>query len=97
MNKIKKFLIGCIIGLAPLGYAQENVNDGHTYAPDAKTGITCKSKWIIDRIHTPEKFLSLPFVAEAGTRARSAVVDTENSKIYIGYSKPVVVDSVFND
>ena len=99
---MKKFLLlgAAVLGLATMASAQDapvNVNDGHTYAPDAETGITCKSKWIIDRIHTPEKFLSLPFVAEAGTKARSAVVDTENSKIYIGYSKPVVVDSVSND
>ena len=99
---MKKFLLlgAAVFGLATMASAQTeavNVNDGHTYADDAETGITCKSKWIIDRIHTPEKFLSLPFVAEAGTKARSAVVDTENSKIYIGYSKPVVVDSVSND
>ena len=99
---MKKFLLlgAAVFGLATMASAQTeavNVNDGHTYAPDAETGITCTSKWIIDRIHTPEKFLSLPFVAEAGTKARSAVVDTENSKIYIGYSKPVVVDSVSND
>ncbi|MBR5332499.1 MAG: hypothetical protein IKV32_04280 [Muribaculaceae bacterium] len=104
---MKKFLLlgAAVLGLSSMASAQDldanvtrpTVNDGHTYEADAETGITCKSKWVIDRIHDVDKFLNLPFVKEAGTKARSAVVDTENSKIYIGYSKPVVVDSVSND
>ena len=100
---MKKFLLlgAAVLGLSSMASAQENVNDGHTYAPDAETGITCKSKWIIDRVHTPDKFLDLPFIKEAGPKARTAVIDTENSKIYIGYSKPVVTgegdDAVSND
>ncbi|MBR5332330.1 MAG: hypothetical protein IKV32_03390, partial [Muribaculaceae bacterium] len=94
-----KFLLlgAAVLGLSSMASAQENVNDGHTYAPDAETGITCKSKWIIDRVHTPDKFLDLPFIKEAGTKPRTAVVDSKNKKIYIGYSKPVVVDFVSND
>ena len=94
---MKKFLLlgAAVLGLSSM--ASATFVDGHTYATDEATGITCKSKWIIDRVHTPEQFVALPFVAEAGTKARSAVVDTKNNKIYIGYSKPVVVDSVSND
>ena len=94
---MKKFLLlgAAVLGLSSMATA--NVVDGHTYAADAETGITCKSKWIIDRVHTPEQFTSLGFVAEGGTRARSAVVDTENNKIYIGYSRTLVVDSTSND
>ena len=67
------------------------ITDGHIYQTDNLTGITCENKWIIDRVHTPDAFLSLPFVAEAGIKARSAVVDTNRSKIYVGYSKPVTI------
>ncbi len=100
---MKKFLLlgAAVLGLSSMASAQEFaagvINDGHNYEADAQTGITCANKWIIDRIHNSDVFLSLPFVAEAGTKARSAAVDTENGKVYVGYSKPVVVDSVSND
>ena len=100
---MKKFLLlgAAVLGLSSMASAQEFaegvINDGHKYAQDEVTGVTCTNKWIIDRIHNAEVFLNLPFVAEAGTKARSAAVDTENGKVYVGYSKPVVVDSVSND
>lgn len=99
---MKKFLLlgVAVLGLSSMASAQTeavNVNDGHTYATDAETGVTCKSKWIIDRVHTPETFMNLQFVKDYATKARTAVIDTERSKVYVGYSKSAVVDSVSND
>lgn len=96
---MKKFLLlgAAVLGLSSMATAQ-NVVDGHTYAADTETGVTCKSKWIIDRKHTPEQFKSLQFVAEYGTRARSAAIDVANGKVYVGYSKTMnVTDSTTND
>ena len=82
-------LCASILGLATMVSAQEtvNVNDGHIYKADAKTGVTCKNKWIIDRIHTSETFLNLQFIKDYATRAKTAVIDKNREKIYIGYSK----------
>ena len=53
---MKKFLLlgAAVLGLSSMAYAQEAANqvDGHTYETDAETGVTCKNKWIIDRVHT---------------------------------------------
>ena len=77
------------------------ITDGHIYQTDNLTGITCENKWIIDRVHTPDAFLSLPFVAENGIKARTAVIDPNREKIYVGYSKTIVTgdgyDAVSND
>ena len=99
---MKKFLLlgAAVLGLSSMASAQSvavNVNDGHTYATDTETGVTCKSKWIIDRVHTSETFLGLQFVKDYATKARTAVIDTKRSKIYVGYSKSAVVDSTSND
>ena len=101
MNKLnfKLFVVLIISSFIALNQMQVRgiTTDGHSYMADEKTGVTCKNLWILDRVHTPEQFLRLPFVAEAGTKARTAVMDGERGKIYIGYSKPVVVNSVSND
>lgn len=99
---MKKFLLlgAAVLGLSSMAYAQDEqlvYDDGHDYAADTETGVTCKNKWVIDRIHTPEQFLGLQFVKDYATKARTAVVDTEKERIYIGYSKTFVVDSVQND
>lgn len=65
------------------------ITDGHIYQTDNLTGITCKSKWIIDRVHTPETFLDLQFVKDYASKARTAVIDPIRSKIYLGYSKTI--------
>lgn len=100
---MKKFLLlgAAVLGLSSMASAQDFAagvtTDGYEYAADAETGVTCTSKWVIDRIHNPEVFLDLQFVKDYGTRARSAAIDTKNGKVYVGYSKSVVVDSVSND
>ena len=87
---MKKFLLlgAAVLGLSSMATAK-NVVDGHTYEADAETGITCKSKWIMDRIHTPETFLNLDFVKEKGPNARSAAIDTNRGKIYVGFSRTI--------
>ena len=65
------------------------ITDGHIYQTDNLTGITCENKWIIDRVHTPETFLNLDFVKEKGTNARSAAIDTNRGKIYVGFSRTI--------
>lgn len=99
---MKKFLLlgAAVLGLSSMASAQSvavNVNDGHTYATDTETGVTCKSKWIIDRVHTSDTFMGLQFVKDYATKARTAIIDTKRSKIYVGYSKSAVVDSNSND
>ena len=99
---MKKFLLlgAAVIGLSFMASAQDEqivYNDGHTYEADAETGVTCKNKWVIDRIHTPEQFLNLQFVKDYATKARTAVIDQARGKVYVGYSKSAVVDSTSND
>ena len=99
---MKKFLLlgAAVIGLSSMASAQDEqkvYRDGHTYDADTETGVTCKNKWIIDRIHTPEQFLNLQFVKDYATKARTAVIDPAQGKVYVGYSKSAVVDSTSND
>lgn len=99
---MKKFLLlgAAVIGLSFMASAQDDqkvYTDGHTYEADAETGVTCKNKWVIDRIHTPEQFLNLQFVKDYATKARTAVIDQAREKVYVGYSKSAVVDSTSND
>lgn len=99
---MKKFLLlgAAVIGLSSMASAQDEqkvYRDGHTYDADTETGVTCKNKWIIDRIHTPEQFLNLQFVKDYATKARTAVIDPAQAKVYVGYSKSAVVDSTSND
>lgn len=99
---MKKFLLlgAAVIGLSSMASAQDEqkvYRDGHTYDADTETGVTCKNKWIIDRIHTPEQFLNLQFVKDYATKARTAVIDPAQEKVYVGYSKSAVVDSTSND
>lgn len=99
---MKKFLLlgAAVIGLSSMASAQDEqivYTDGHTYEADAETGVTCKNKWIIDRVHTPEQFLNLQFVKDYATKARTAVIDQAREKVYVGYSKSAVVDSTSND
>ena len=99
---MKKFLLlgAAVIGLSSMASAQDAqivYNDGHTYETDAETGVTCKNKWVIDRIHTQEQFLDLQFVKDYATKARTAAIDVEKRRAYIGYSKTAVVDSTAND
>ncbi len=100
---MKKFLLlgAAVLGLSSMAYAQEFAegvcNDGYTYEADAETGVTCTNKWVISRISNPDTFLGLQFVKDYATKARTAAVDTERGKIYIGYSKTFTVDSVQND
>ena len=91
---MKKFLLlgAAVLGLSSMASAEQIVYvDGHEYATDAETGVTCKSKWVIDRVHTNEQFLGLQFVKDYATRARTAAIDTERGKIYIGYSSTVTI------
>ena len=69
----------------------DTITDNHTYFQDIPTGLTCKNKWIIDRQHTKDQFLGLQFVKDYATRARTAAIDTERGKIYIGYSSTVTI------
>ena len=91
---MKKFLLlgAAVLGLSSMAYAQEwqAQVDGHTYDTDAETGVTCKNKWIIDRVHTSEKFLDLQFIKDYATKARTAVIDPAREKVYVGYSKTAV-------
>ena len=88
---MKKFLLlgAAVLGLSSMAYAQEAANqvDGHTYDTDTETGVTCKNKWIIDRVHTLETFLNLQFIKDYATKARTAVIDPAREKVYVGYSK----------
>ena len=52
--------------------------------------ITCENLWIVDRVHAPGTFLNLPFIKDYPMKARTAVIDSKRSKIYIGYSKSIV-------
>ena len=94
---MKKFLLlgAAVLGLSTVVSAQEAEAweahvDGHTYAEDTETGVTCKNKWIVDRVHTPEQFLGLQFIKDYATKARTAAIDPKNKKVYIGYSKTIV-------
>ena len=92
---MKKFLLlgAAVLGLSTAASAQdvwEAHVDGHTYATDAETGVTCKNKWVVDRIHDSDRFLGLQFIKDYATKARTAAIDPENKKVYIGYSKSAV-------
>ena len=106
---MKKFLLlgAAVLGLSSMASAQDATfaegvcNDGHTYTADEATGVTCTNKWVIDRVHNKEVWGELQFVKDYATKARTAVIDTERSKVYVGYSKTVVViegtDTTSND
>ena len=93
---MKKFLLlgAAVLGLSSMATAQDFAdgvcNDGYTYETDAATGVTCTNKWVISRVSNPDTFLGLQFVKDYATKARTAAIDTERGKIYIGYSKTVV-------
>lgn len=88
---MKKFLLlgAAVLGLSSMATAA--VVDGHTYADDAETGVTCKSKWVIDRVHDYDTFTSLQFVKDYATRARTAAINVEKKEVYIGYSPTVTI------
>jgi len=50
-------------------------------------GIVCENKWINDRIHSNNLFVSHPFMKQYAIKARSTTIDPIRKKIYIGYSK----------
>ncbi len=63
-------------------------NDGSTY--ETKNGITCTSRWVHD-IQNTGSFTgdNFPFVSQ-GDRSRTAAIDAENNKVYIGWSNNMV-------
>ena len=91
MKILRLLLIAITICVATASSAQswdeEVISEWQNYEQDSITGITCENLWIIDRVHTPETFLSLPFVRDYATLARTAVIDKSREKIYLGYSK----------
>ena len=83
---MKKLLLSFLLLLATMPLWAAGV-DYATYS--TIDGVTCKNLWILDRIHTPDQFLNLQFIKDYATKARTAVIDPVNKKIYIGYSKTV--------
>lgn len=91
---MKKFLLSFLLLFATMPLWAAGV-DGATYS--TIDGITCENLWILDRIHTPDQFLNIQFIKDYAIKARTAAIDVENNRVYIGYSKTIVYGESTND
>ena len=81
---MKKILLlgAALIGLSSISSAQ--VVDGASYRDTAD--IKCVNKWLWSRNHNKAGFEGLEFIANAGTRARTAALDPAREKVYVAWN-----------
>ena len=81
---MKKYLLlgAALIGLSSISSAQ--VVDGASY--DDIDDIKCVNKWLWSRNHNKAGFEGLEFIANAGTRARTAALDLAREKVYVAWN-----------
>ncbi|MBE6318393.1 MAG: hypothetical protein E7081_05420 [Bacteroidales bacterium] len=81
---MKKYLLlgAALIGLSSIASAQ--VVDNATY--NNINGIKCENKWLWSRNHNKAGFEGLEFIANAGTRARTAAIDPAKEKVYVAWN-----------
>ena len=95
--KLKKMLM-TIVGLLLSTNAIASYTDGHIYNPDIETGMTCENLWIFDRVHNLEAFYEHHIQKTSyPDKIRTAAIDHNRGKIYLGFSKPIETAGTYID